>query len=234
MKSIQADGAIGMMVAERPGRSRVFERFGIDYCCGGKKPLRDVCETKEISLQAIIRKLELDDARIDMLGTGQNWLNAPLPEVVTHIVDTHHHYLKCALPRLTFLIGKVAAAHGEKNPSLNELADVFAVFRKEMEAHAAKEEKVEFPYILDLAGNACSMDDSILGRIEDLEAEHESAGAALAKMRTLTNGFTAPKGSCNTYMAMLDALKELEFDTHIHVHLENSILFPRAIALQAN
>ena len=225
---------VGSLVAERPSRSRIFERWGIDYCCGGKKPLDTACAEKSLDLNSVLGDLRgeaaepADDQRV--------WTDARLSELVGHIVETHHAYLREALPRLTFLTEKVRDAHSQRHPELVALAETFAAFRTEMEAHTAKEEGVLFPYIAALERSSslptfqCS---SVSNPIRVMEEEHEHAGEALETMRRQTNGYTVPENACNTYRAMLDALAELEADTHRHVHKENSLLFPRAEAREA-
>lgn len=225
---------VGGIVAERPSTSRVFERYGIDYCCGGKRPLHEACAEKAIDLDAVLCELDCEAVSTD---AGQiQWAEAPLSQLVTHIVDTHHAYLREALPRLSFLTAKVRDAHGSRHPELAELVEVFTAFREEMESHALKEERILFPYIEQLEQAEtlpvfhCG---SVQNPIRQMEKEHDEAGAALETMRALTNGYTPPQGACNTYRAMLHALAELEGDMHRHVHKENSILFPRAEAREA-
>lgn len=235
MGAIQFHDTIGRMVAERPARSRVFEKWGIDYCCGGKKSLEDACIEKALDVEAIVHDLQDSDERAGS-GDQNDWTTAPLNLLADHIVATHHAYLREALPRLTFLTEKVRDAHGVRHPELIEVAQTFAAFRAEMESHAAKEEQVLFPYIKQLAASEtlppfqCG---SVVNAIERMETEHEEAGAALEQMRALTQDYIPPTGACNTYRAMLDALAELEEETHRHVHKENSILFPRAAAREA-
>jgi regulator of cell morphogenesis and NO signaling len=225
---------VGGLVAERPSRSRVFERWGIDYCCGGKLPLTQACAQKSIDLNSVLHDLE--DEAAQESDDRIRWDFAPLSELVDHIVTTHHHYLSEAMPRLSFLTEKVRDAHGLRHPELAEIARVFAGFRTEMESHAQKEEIVLFPYIkkLEQAKTLPAFQcGSINNAIEKMEQEHDEAGAALETIHRLTNGYAVPRDACNTYRAMLDALAELEADTHRHVHKENSILFPRAAAREA-
>lgn len=220
---------VGRLVAERPSRSRVLERWGLDYCCGGKKLLGEACEEKQIDADAVAREILAADAVIGSPET--DWAQEPLPALCDYIVTTHHDYLREALPRLTGLIEKVCSAHGEKHPELSEVRSIFYNFRAELELHMMKEEQILFPLIkrLDAADLYPPANfGSIRYPIDTMEAEHESAGAALARMRELTADYEVPQGACNTYRAMLDGLEELEHDMHRHVHLENNVLFPRA------
>jgi len=224
---------VGRLVAERPSRSRVFERWGIDYCCAGKKRLAESCAALSIDLDAVCTDLEQEAA--EPAPDQTDWNAAPLSALVDHIVSTHHAYLREALPRLSFLTTKVRDAHGQRHPELEQVASIFAEFREDMETHATKEEQVLFPYITALEKSAelpsfpCG---SIHRAIQIMESEHEEAGDALAELNRLTKGYAIPSGACATYRAMLDALNELEVDTHKHVHKENSILFPRAEAFE--
>ncbi len=231
---VDPEATVGQLVAEQPARSRVFERLGIDYCCGGKRPLSAACAAKELELEAVKRELESIDRVTPAPQT--DWTEATLTELADHIQQTHHDYLREALPRLTHLTQKVASAHGDKDPRLVDLAEVFAEFRLELEAHMAKEELVLFPLCRTLDGATerpvfhCG---SVHNPIRVMVLEHDDAGAALERMRSLTDGYTPPAHACNTYRAMLQALEELEADMHQHVHKENNILFPRAAAAEA-
>jgi regulator of cell morphogenesis and NO signaling len=228
------ESTVGQLVANRPSRSRVFEKWGIDYCCGGKKLLAQSCQVLSIEVSAVLKDLAAEEASIT-LGSQIDWTTAPLSALITNIVNAHHAYLREALPRLSALTEKVSNAHSRNHPELTEVTRVFAAFRQEMESHARKEEEVLFPYIAALEGNGRKhtvLCGSLHRAIAAMESEHEEAGAALDQLRSLTKGYTVPEGACATYRAMLDALATLEADTHIHVHKENSILFPRAEALE--
>lgn len=145
MSAILSQHTVGGLVAERPSRARVFERWGIDYCCGGKQRLEDACAQKLIALEVLLRELQEEAAEE---GDDQSdWTTARLSALIEHIVTTHHAYLREALPRLSLLIGKVRDAHATRHPELDELARVFAAFRADMEAHTQKEEGILFPYI---------------------------------------------------------------------------------------
>ncbi len=223
------DRPVGQLVAEKPARSRVFERWGIDYCCGGKKSLQEVCAKKGLDATAVVNDLEIADSapRRD----GPDWSQATLTALSDHIQAVHHGYLREALPRLSALTARVAERHTAKDPRLAELADVFAGFREEVESHTNKEDQVLFPAIRSLESNVepSPIAKRIAEPIQQMLAEHDDAGASLVRMRELTDGFSPRADACNTHRAMLDALAELELDMHQHIHLENNILFPKAI-----
>ena len=225
---------VGELVTRRPSRSRVFEKLGIDYCCGGKKPLSEACTEKGIDAGTVLTVLL---AAEDAATPGeQGWTNATLAELSHHIVQTHHAYLKRELPRLQAIVHKVAAVHGAHHPWLNDLENVYAHFAAEMGAHMMKEEQVLFPLIRGLEsgelGPNTNCGRGVDNPIRVMEHEHEDAAQCLARMRELSTGFTPPQDACNTFRAMLDGLRELDADIHRHVHKENNILFPRALELE--
>ncbi len=199
---------------------RVFENFGIDYCCGGNRPLADVCREQGHDLQQVQR--ELEEAFTTATQSGQDWNTAPLPDLIRHIVDAHHGYLRRELPVLEARLQKVYRVYNERHaPALIGLPQVFTALRTELEGHLEAEEQVHFPAIV--AGQA-----SPTGQLEN---EHESAGRALVRIREITNGFKVPDYACVTYKALMNGLDELERDLHMHIHLENNILFPRSRSL---
>lgn len=212
---------------ERPGRSRVFSRYGIDYCCGGKLTLAQVCARKGLDAEAIWAELQAEQAPPE-----RDWRAASLASLVDHVIATYHDPLRPELVRLTALAEKVARVHGPEHPELVEVAGVLRAFRQDMELHMEKEEQVLFPLIKALeAGTAGPRGAMVPAPIRAMEAEHDVAGEQLERMRTLTHGYALPPGACNSYRALFSGLEELEAETHAHVHLENNLLFPRAIAL---
>ncbi len=226
---------VGEWVTERPSRSRVFERCGIDYCCGGKRPLDVACSKAGYDLNDVLDALQESDAS----SAGEkdvDWSQAKMADLVDHIVSTHHAYLRRELPRLVEMGAKVAAAHGDRHPEVVTCHDVFASLRVELNSHMDKEEQILFPMIKTLEG-AESVPQFHCGGIENpiaaMEDEHDSAARALSKLRALTHEYEPPDEACNTYRAWLDGLRELEADMHRHVHKENNILFPKAIHHQA-
>ena len=202
---------------------RVFERLGIDYCCGGKRPLADVCRQKGYDAAAV--RNELDEAEKATRDTTRDWNTAPLPELIDHIVNTHHEYLKREMPALSTRLEKVYRVYNQRyGETLPGLPEVYAGLRSELEMHMRKEEMVMFPAIA--AHKPFAAIDS---PIATLEAEHEIAGEALAKIREITKDFHLPEYACVTYRALMSGLQELEQDLHMHIHLENNVLFPRAM-----
>ena len=235
MNSIASPTTVGQLVAEQPNRSRLFEELGIDYCCGGKRTLDEACASRGLRLDDVLSRLEeLKPANTSSPGTDYNAM--PLEKLTENIIATHHEYLRQELPRLGRMAEKVAQVHGEHDPRLVQLARVYYAFVQELAAHMMKEEQILFPAICTLSAGqpltGCCFA-TIAAPINAMEAEHDQAGGGLARMRELTDGFTPPDWACNTYRALLDGLKELELDMHQHIHKENNILFPKALALEA-
>lgn len=225
---------VGELVAERPGRSRVFETLGIDYCCGGKKTIEQACGDKGIDPGKVIAQLRESETGPDKPGQ-ENWLHAPMRQLIDHILSTHHAYLKTELPRLSGLAEKVESRHAGKEPRLTELSGVYAALRAELEMHMMKEEHILFPAIIQMEETNAkpSLGCGFLGGpVSVMEAEHASAGKALESIRALTDEFTPPEWACNTFRALVDALQTLEADLHEHIHKENNILFPRALEME--
>jgi regulator of cell morphogenesis and NO signaling len=226
---------VGQLVAERLSRARVFERLGIDYCCGGKTPLGLVCTRKGLDPYSVLRELAINDAATAEDET--DWSRASLTALADHIETAHHGFLRAELPRLGYLVKKVASVHGEPHPELQELRGLFDSFRSDLEAHMLKEERVLFP-LCRMLENASALPATPFGSINNpirvMVQDHEDAGEALARMRELTDNFTPPEDACISYRTMLDGLAELERDMHFHVHKENNILFPRASAAEAD
>jgi regulator of cell morphogenesis and NO signaling len=213
---------------------RIFERLGIDYCCGGKRPLAEVC--RERGLDANIVQQELDAAGKIASTDDRDWTIAPLADLVAHIVNTHHAYLRREFGPLSERLAKVYRVYNERyGPTLAGLPEVFGGLRAELEMHMFKEERILFPAIVACESAAeCGrpLPPTPFGRfgnpIAMMEAEHQSAGEALREIRAITGDFAIPDCACVTYRALMNGLEELEHDLHLHIHLENNVLFPRA------
>ena len=224
---ILAEKTLGELVAENPSRSRLFERLGLDYCCGGRRTLGHACEDKQISLDEVVSQLKSES---DISTVGGNPAELPISALADHIEETHHAYLTQELPRISGLLEKVVKAHGRTHPFLIELQQAYEPFRDELEQHMFKEEQVLFPWIRQIdSAPVAEQRPALSGPISVMEAEHESAGEALEGFRHLTNNYQAPEDACGTFRALYDALATLEKDMHQHVHLENNVLFPRAL-----
>jgi regulator of cell morphogenesis and NO signaling len=233
MTSLSPEVPVGQLVAERLRRARVFDQLGIDYCCGGRTPLGQACAEKGLDVDKVVRELaaiEIEDGQTDRLDDVLSLTPSALAD---HIVATHHGYLRRELPRLSDLVQTVTRAHAERHPDLLAVRDVFMSLKQELELHMQKEEKVLFPMIAQLEAAtslprfACG---SVSNPIQVMEHEHTDAGLALAQLRTLTDDYSPPADACNSYRALLSGLADLEIDLHHHIHKENAILFPLAMA----
>ncbi len=222
--TLGVDDTVSQWVGEMPARSRVFEKNGIDYCCGGKATLRQACAKRHIHAETVMRELLAAGHDPDQ----KDWSTATLTDLADHIEITHHAWLKKELPRIAMLIHRTYTVHGLHYPWLAELKTTYDRFAAEFDAHIFKEEHILFPRIRQIDAKRADLD--VDQPVAIMEHEHERAGADMEKMRALSDNYTAPPEACNTFRAMLDALGELEADTHVHVHKENNILFPRAMA----
>ena len=222
--TLKLDSTVSQWVVQLPARSRIFEKYGIDYCCGGQATLRQACTKHQLNPEAVVAELLVTTPD----AAQRDWSTASLTELADHIESTHHAYLKDALPRLARLVHRTYTVHGLHYRWLPELKATFDRFAADMDAHMFKEEHVLFPLIRKIDAGARGA--AVSQPVSIMEQEHERAGADLEHMRKLSNNYTAPEGACNTFRAVLDGLSELEADTHIHVFKENSILFPKAVA----
>lgn len=234
MTTIDTTRTVGELVTERPARARIFEELGIDYCCGGKKPLEDACGEKGLDPAGVADRLREADAAPGV--DDVDYAGMSLVALIDHILGTHHEYLRRELPRLADLTAKVVERHGGKETRLAETQHVFHGLKAELEMHMMKEEQVLFPAIREMEETnappsfGCGFLSAPIGV---MEMEHDSAGAALERLRELTDAYTPPDWACNTYRAVLDGLQTLEHDLHQHIHKENNVLFPRAIAVES-
>lgn len=232
--SLITEQTVGQLVAENPARARVFEQHRIDYCCGGKIPLAEACERRGVKYDEVVEALKKCDETNP--SPQQDWTKAPLTELADHITTTHHAYLAAELPRLDAMTDRVAKVHGDHAPQVLEIRSIFVGLHKEMDEHTMKEEQILFPWIKRLESGGT--EDSpfpaatVASPIRCMEEEHDKAGAALEKIRELTNDYQPPADACNTWRVLYASLETLENDMHVHIHKENSILFPRAVALE--
>jgi regulator of cell morphogenesis and NO signaling len=231
MPAVSGDARVADLVLERPGRSRVFERFGIDYCCGGRKPLAAACAESGADLDEVRRALA-DPGPAE--PEDVDWRSRPVSELCDHIVSRHHAYLRDELPPLRLLVDKVATAHGSVHPELRDVRVTFAAMADELEHHMVKEERVLFPACVALEeGDAAGFPfGSVQNPIGMMLHEHDEVAHGLSELRALTHGYEVPADACASYRSLLDRLHTLELDTHRHVHEENNVLFPRAIELE--
>lgn len=237
MNHLTEQSTVAEWVTERPGRTRLFERLGIDYCCGGQRTLAEACSDKGLDAKSVVQTIAaLESLEGGTGGTEKDWRQASLTELAIHIEETHHRYVKEEAPRLEKLAQKVAAVHGANHPELFDVKRVYGELQAELLSHLQKEEGILFPAIkkLEAAGGTPVQFGfgTVANPIHMMISEHDSAGHNMEELRRLTNGYQCPPDGCGSFRGLYDGLKQFEEDLHEHIHKENNILFPRAIELE--
>lgn len=235
MHEIRSSEKIGDIVARFPSAADVFKEYKIDFCCGGDRPLNTVIKEQGLSEEEIIHKINnlFEKIKSTTALKDKNWLEAPLSELVDHILNTHHAYLHENLPIISELTTKIMRVHGENHPELIKVYKLFHTIKMELELHLTKEETLQYPAIREYEQSRSEADlNKAIKIIKELEDEHTGAGNILKELREITNEFELPKDACTTYGLTYTKLQELEADLFQHIHLENNILFPRLIALK--
>lgn len=235
--NLEAGESIGELVAKDFRKAQVFKKYGIDFCCGGKKSIQQVCEEKGLDANVVEKELQaIPDASTSNETDYASWEPSFLAD---YIVNVHHKYVREAIPALYEYTYKIARVHGGRHPELLEIAKHFTNVANELEAHMPKEERVLFPFIKQLVEakkSGVQLDKPAFGSIQNpinmMEMEHEAAGESLEAIRALSNDFALPVDACATYTVAFKKLQEFEDDLHRHIHLENNILFPKAIELE--
>ena len=219
--SLTRDMPVGELAARHPLATRVFARHHIDFCCGGGRPLADVCEMKGLDVETVMQEIGRE---VSPQETIVRWDLSPVGELIDYILVKYHASLREELPRLEAMARKVAQVHGDKDPErLPRLVQAVLELKAELESHMLKAEGILFPMIRSGSGTGAD------GPIAVMMREHEEAGDQLRLIRELTNNYTVPAEACNTWQALWRGLEALETDLHDHIHLENNILFPRAL-----
>jgi regulator of cell morphogenesis and NO signaling len=215
---------LGDLVATNPAAARVFETFGLDYCCHGERTLRAACADAGVDPVAVEAKIAAAVPEGDV-----TWAALPPAELADHIVATHHVYLHEELPLVEALATKVRAAHGARHPELADVERLVAAVRADLEPHLMREERVLFPAIHALAAGERDFPfGTVANPIRMMGIEHERAGELLAELRRATDGYAVPADGCASYRSLYERLEALELDTHLHIHKENHLLFPAA------
>jgi regulator of cell morphogenesis and NO signaling len=228
---ITKNTTVADIAAAFPSTVRVFQRHNIDFCCGGKIPLVAACERQGIPFEELVGALEASARH--PAEDDRDWNREPLHALIDHIVLSYHEPLREELPRLESMAAKVSRVHGANEARLARVESIVSELSAELQSHMRKEESVLFPAIRTIEeGRGCSAA-PISAPVAVMEDEHDRAGALLSELRTITDGYAVPVWGCATFRALYQGLYELEADMHVHVHLENNILFPRALALSA-
>ncbi len=220
------------------GTRQVLEEAGVDYCCGGGKSLGEACLGAGAPAEEILKRLR---EASELAGTcDTNWASMPLGDLTRHIREQHHRYVRDAIARIRPLLEKVRAKHGENHEEIAGIERLFLEAGREMLMHMQKEEMVLFPYIEALERTASGEGkleppffQTVLNPIHAMMREHDAAGDLVKQIRKASAGYVAPADACTAYTALYQDLRQFEADLHQHVHLENNILFPRAVELEA-
>lgn len=225
---------LGEIVSRDFRAAAIFDRHGFDYCCGGARSLAEACSQRGISLVAVLSELEALDP-----GAREPVEDDPAA-LVDYIVSRHHAYVRTSLPVIQAHLAKVVAAHGANHAELGVIDATFSTVAMELSQHMVKEEQVLFPYIRALAEAVRAdgppppdMFGTVQNPIRMMEIEHQEAGDGLAAIRELSHGYQPPDDACGTYRLVLEELNAFERDLHTHVHLEDNVLFPKAVELES-
>lgn len=234
----EKEKTVGQIVKEDYRKAEVFKKFGIDFCCGGKKAVTKACAEKGIDVVQLEKELkEVDNS--EGLTASQDYNSWDLDFLADYIVNTHHKYVIQSNPIIFEYTQKIARVHGQRHPELLEIANVFVEVMNELGQHMMKEEQVLFPYIKSLVeakSKNLTLESyhfgTVLNPINMMVAEHEAVHILMDKIRNLTNNYTLPQDACTSYSICFKQLQQYELDLYQHIHLENNILFPKAVALE--
>lgn len=224
---------------EVPGATRVFEKMGIDYCCGGAQPITEACHASGITVEELSRSLDLLEATSQTAVELTDWKAESLTSLINHIVSKHHSFTREEMEGIEPLLEKVRSVYGETRPELLQVQALFAELKRELLLHMKKEENILFPYITQMEAaisKGMSAPAPMFGTVRNpvrmMMSEHDGAGDVLRRIRQLTGDFNPPADACVSYQTLYRRLEELEQDLHQHIHLENNILFPGAIGME--
>lgn len=228
---ITKESIIGDVVSKDYKSASVFKNYGIDFCCNGNRTIADACADKNINSEDVIN--EINNALSDNSNqAGIDYASWPLDLLADYIEKKHHRYVDSKIEEILPYLQKIARVHGDRHPELLEVEQLFLASAKELTSHMRDEESVIFPKIRDLVSNSKFDEESLDQPIATLMHQHDQEGERFRRIEALTNQYTTPEDGCNTYRVTLAMLKEFEDDLHLHIHLENNILFPKAIELE--
>jgi len=236
---INSETTVREVALQMPESTRLFESLKIDYCCGGNQPLAAACTSAGIDVDSVMKILDEMTGSNSQDATALDFQNASLPELITHILDTHHVFTKTEMDRLQSLTDKVLNAHGGNHPELIHLSELWLRLCADLKPHMFKEEQVLFPYIMAMTraadGNApvpFAPFGTVNNPVRMMMREHDTAGQILRDMRAVTSDYKVPPDACVSYKTLYEALENFEKDLHQHIHLENNVLFPKALDLE--
>ena len=232
-----AERTLGDIVRDDPRAAAVLDRVGLDYCCGGGRTLGEAASARQLDLTPTVAALEALGTPVADPRALEEW--DELDALTEHIVWRHHRYVREMTPSIQTWLAKLVARHGTRHPELVQVRDTFDQLTNELAAHMAKEENILFPAIDDLAAARrasqrlpASPFGTVLNPVRVMEDDHRAAGDLLARIRALTDDFALPDDACTTYRLCYAELERFERDLHWHVHLENNVLFPKALELE--
>ncbi len=226
----EPEKTVGQLVTEDFRAAGIFKNAGIDFCCGGDMSLEDACQGKDTDPEEL--RNQLNELRKTTIGQTFNFNEWDTGFLADYIVNTHHKFVVKSLPDLLFYTRKIESVHGDHHPELMEIAELMEMINKELLQHLHQEEEVLFPAIKEvMKSNLPETKKTIQSEIKRMKGEHEFAGGAMDKINVLTSHYQLPEDACNSYRVTLKLLNEFEDDLHVHVHLENNILYPRALQL---
>lgn len=236
--TLEATQTVREVVQQHPAAVPVLEELGIDYCCGGGKTLEDACSAKNVPLNELLSQLE-NALATRPTSEDRRWMTSSLTELAEYIVEQHHAYAKKELPRLLALASKVHLRHGHAHPELNRVRELVEALSNEVGSHLLKEEQILFPRLKTIEDAADAgikpppaFFGSLFNPIRHMLGDHDDAGELLRSLRSQTHDYTLPDDACMSYKALYQGLSDLERDLHQHIHLENNILFPRALEFE--
>ena len=236
---VQKNQIIGELVAKDYRSASVFKKYGIDFCCQGNRTINDACTAKEMDVDVVLNDLNAINTTNASSSAGIDFKSWPLDLLADYIEKTHHRYVVDKLPELTAYLAKIAEVHGDNHPELYKIKDHFKKVVENLAQHMKKEELLLFPFIRKMetakrSGNTVEMlnSGSIKNLIDEMEDEHLAEGDRFREIEHLSNNYTPPADGCNTYRVTFAMLKEFEEDLHLHIHLENNILFPKSILME--
>jgi regulator of cell morphogenesis and NO signaling len=238
--TINPTKTVGELAAELPGATRIFEELGIDYCCGGERPLNQACSSAGVTEESVLGLLNDAEKLGVQSDEPKNWQRASLSELTDYIVSRHHSFVRTELLRLKELLAKVCSKHSTHHPELFQIRDILFRLQADLTDHMLKEERILFPYIEKLetaVGGGEQAPKPAFGTVRNpvrmMMQEHDEAGQALRSLREVSSNYQVPGDGCISFRTLYQALEEFEKDLHQHIHLENNILFPRAAELEA-
>lgn len=227
---------LSQIVAKDYKAAAVLEKYNLDFCCGGDKPVTEACYEKGLDTPSVIRELQTVTERNGRTEKFDDW---NLDFLIDYIINNHHTYVAKMIPVISEHTRKIASVHGENHPELIRVAESFDRVYKDLKQHMMKEEQILFPFVKQLVkakNNGSNTEPPFFGTVKNpigmMEAEHQAAGDELHEIRRLTNNYEIPNDACNTYRATMQELKDFEEDLHKHVYLENYVLFPKAVDLE--